>query len=52
MFIGATNYDKCKTGNKESGATDPEVSVRFPALPGFLISSGSETWPTHPREYD
>jgi hypothetical protein len=33
-------------------ATDPEVRVRFPALPGFLRSSGSGTEPTQPREYN
>jgi hypothetical protein len=32
-------------------ATDPEVQVRFPALPDFLKSSGSGTGPTQPREY-
>jgi hypothetical protein len=31
--------------------TDPEVQVRFPALPDFLRSSGSETGSTQPREY-
>jgi hypothetical protein len=30
-------------------ATDPEVRVRFPALPDFLRSSGSGTGPTQPR---
>jgi hypothetical protein len=33
-------------------ATDPEVRVRFPALPDFLRSSGSGTGSTHPREYN
>jgi hypothetical protein len=32
-------------------ATDPEVQIRFPALPDFL-SSGSWTGPTQPREYN
>jgi hypothetical protein len=32
-------------------ATDPEVRVRFPALPDFLRSSGSGTGSTQPREY-
>jgi hypothetical protein len=32
-------------------ATDPEVRVRFPALPDFL-SSGSGTGSTQPREYN
>jgi hypothetical protein len=32
-------------------ATDPEVQVRFPALPDFLRSSGSGTGPSQPREY-
>jgi hypothetical protein len=31
-------------------ATEPEVRVRFPALPGFL-SSGSGTGSTQPRKY-
>jgi hypothetical protein len=33
-------------------ATDPEVRVRFPALPHFLRSSGSGTGSTQPREYN
>jgi hypothetical protein len=33
-------------------ATDPEVRVRFPALPDFLRSSGSGTGSTQPREYN
>jgi hypothetical protein len=33
-------------------ATDPEVRVWFPALPGFLRSSGSGTGSTQPREYN
>jgi hypothetical protein len=32
--------------------TDPEVRVRFPALPDFLSSSGSGTGSTQPREYN
>jgi hypothetical protein len=32
--------------------TDPEVRVRFPALPNFLRSSGSGTGSTQPREYN
>jgi hypothetical protein len=32
-------------------ATDPEVGVRFEALPDFLRSSGSGTRSTQPREY-
>jgi hypothetical protein len=32
-------------------ATDPEVRVRFPALPDFLRNSGSGTGSTQPREY-
>jgi hypothetical protein len=32
--------------------TDPEVSVRFPALPDFLRSSGSGTGSTQPRKYN
>jgi hypothetical protein len=33
-------------------ATDPEVPVRFPALPDFVRSSGSGTESTQPREYN
>jgi hypothetical protein len=33
-------------------ATDPEVLVRFPALPDFLRSSGSGSGFTQPREYN
>jgi hypothetical protein len=33
-------------------STDPEVRVRFPALPDFLRSSGSGTGSTQPREYN
>jgi hypothetical protein len=33
-------------------ATDPDFRVRFPALPDFLRSSGSETGPTQPHEYN
>jgi hypothetical protein len=33
-------------------ATDPEVRVRFPALPDFLKSTGSGTGSTQPREYN
>jgi hypothetical protein len=33
-------------------AADPEVLVRFPALPDFLRSSGSGTGSTQPREYN
>jgi hypothetical protein len=33
-------------------ATDPEIRVRFPALPDFLGSSGSGTGSTPPREYN
>jgi hypothetical protein len=30
-------------------ATEPEVRVRFPAIPDFLRSSGSGTGSTQPR---
>jgi hypothetical protein len=33
-------------------ATDPEVWVRFPALPDVLRSSGSGKGFTRPREYN
>jgi hypothetical protein len=33
-------------------ATDPEVRVRFPVLPGFLRSSGSGTVSTQSHEYN
>jgi hypothetical protein len=33
-------------------ATDPEVWVQFPALPGFLRSSGPGTGTTQPCEND
>jgi hypothetical protein len=33
-------------------ATDPEVQVRFPALPDSLRSSGYGTGSTQPREYN
>jgi hypothetical protein len=32
--------------------TDPEVRVRFPALPDYLRSSGSGTGSTQPCEYN
>jgi hypothetical protein len=38
--------------SSEFPATDPEVRVRFPALPDFLRSSGSGTGSTQPREYN
>jgi hypothetical protein len=33
-------------------ATDPEVRVRFSALPDFLRSSGSGTWSIQPCDYN
>jgi hypothetical protein len=33
-------------------ATDPEVRIRFPALPDFLSSRESGTGSTQPREYN
>jgi hypothetical protein len=33
-------------------ATDPDVRVRFPALPDFPTSSGSGTGLTQLREYN
>jgi hypothetical protein len=37
---------------REFLATDPEVRVRFQALPDFLRSGGSGTGSTQPREYN
>jgi hypothetical protein len=42
----------CDHLRSEFLATDPEVRVRFPALPDFLRSSGSGTGSTQPREYN
>jgi hypothetical protein len=33
-------------------ATDPEVRVRFQALPDFLTNDGSGTGPSQPRAYN
>jgi hypothetical protein len=33
-------------------AADPEIQVRFPALPDFLRISGSETGYTQPSEHN
>jgi hypothetical protein len=33
-------------------ATDPEVQIRFSALPDFLRSNGSGTGSTQPCEYN
>jgi hypothetical protein len=33
-------------------ATDPEIRVRFPALPDFMRSSESGTGSTQPGEYN
>jgi hypothetical protein len=33
-------------------ATDPEVTVRFPALPDFLTGCGFGKGSTQPREYN
>jgi hypothetical protein len=40
------------SSGQEFLAADPEVLVRFPALPDFLRSSGSGTGFTQPREYN
>jgi hypothetical protein len=40
------------SSGKEFLATNAEVQVRFPALPDFLRSSGSEMESTQPREYN
>jgi hypothetical protein len=53
------NIDGCSTSLTASVvlwseflATDPEVRVRFLALPDFLRSSGSGTGSTQSREYN
>jgi hypothetical protein len=38
--------------NKENMSVDPELRVRFRALPDILRSSGSGTGSTQPREYN
>jgi hypothetical protein len=40
------------SGESELLTTNPEVRVRFPALPDFLRSTGSGTGATQPREYN
>jgi hypothetical protein len=45
------NIDGLATSS-EFLATDPEVRVRFPALPDDLRSSGSGTGSTQPLEYN
>jgi hypothetical protein len=40
------------SSGREFLARDPEVRVRFAALPHFLRSSGSGTGSTQPREYN
>jgi hypothetical protein len=46
MFLGT------RVRLSEFLATDPEVRVRFPALPDFLRSGGSGTGSTQPREHN
>jgi hypothetical protein len=41
-----------KCAKSSSSDSDPEVRVRFPALPDFLRSSGSGTGSTQPRGYN
>jgi hypothetical protein len=48
----ASKYTASVVWWSEFLATDPEVLVRFPALPDFLRSSGSGTGSTQPREYN
>jgi hypothetical protein len=49
LYIAVVSY---KAGRLEFLATDPEVRVRFPALPLSLRSTGSGTGSTQPREYN
>jgi hypothetical protein len=46
------DYFPLTKGISEFLATDPEVWVRFPALPDFLRDRGSGTGSTQPREYN
>jgi hypothetical protein len=50
------NFDHVLTASvgqwSEFLATDPDVRIRFPALPDFLRSSGSGTGFTQPGEYN
>jgi hypothetical protein len=47
-----TNWTASVVWWSEFLATDPEVRVRFPALPDFLRSGGSGIGSTQPREYN
>jgi hypothetical protein len=40
------------SSGQEFLVTDPEVPVRFPALPDFLRNRGSGTGSSQPREYN
>jgi hypothetical protein len=40
------------SSGQEFLATDPEVRVRFPALPDFLRNSGFRTGSTQPRDHN
>jgi hypothetical protein len=50
--VTAFNRDNSHINIPQFLATDPEVQVRFPVLPDFLISSGSGTGSTQLREYN
>jgi hypothetical protein len=47
-----SSFTFCKKCSQMSEflATDPEVRVQFPVLPGYLRSSGSGTGSTQPHE--
>jgi hypothetical protein len=50
--IEGLNINFCNVSVFEFLATDPEVRVRFPALPDFLRSGGPGTESTQPPEYN
>jgi hypothetical protein len=51
LHQGDTRKKDFETGT-ELLSTDPEIRLRFPALPDFLRSSGFGTESTQPREYN
>jgi hypothetical protein len=52
QIILSVRNTKFKTSSVVFLVTDPEVRVRFPALPDFLRSSVSGTGSTQPFEYN